>query len=548
MGKNSHMNGLIGIFGKHKLLVLIIVLGVLLRFYSLSTIPISLNQDETALGYNAYSLLRTGADEYGKVLPLSLKSFGDWKLPVYPVLDILPIAVFGLTEFAVRFPSAVAGVFLIPLIYILANQIFQNRKISLFAAFFMSVSPWGVFFSRIAYEANIATAMFVGGLIFFLMYFIRKKSPYWLIFTSILWGLTLFTYHAFVVFTPLFFIGSIYLLFIRKKLNRLLLLPLAVFLFFVILSAYSTLSSGSIGKLSSTSLFDDKYMLDQRVNVIRGDKAPEPLLIKKVLHNNFSAVLYQIGQNYISTYSPNFLFDKGGEKLLHNIGKFGNFYLFDALLMILGIIGIFYAREKRLEILILWFLVGPIPSAITTDAPSSTRLFLMLPAFILVMSYGAYLIVRYLSGKNYIYKTALVFLVLAFMVNFIYFIDAYFVHMNYHKARDFHYGYKQVVELADKYPNYKVVMYDPTNFPYISFLFYNKYDPLKFRHEVSYYPANFGPFYYVKSFGRFNFVDNIDYEHLESNTLYIDYRGIRTEDYKILDPEGDPIFKYFFKQ
>jgi hypothetical protein len=91
-------------------------------------------------------------------------------------------------------------------------------------------------------------------------------------------------------------------------------------------------------------------------------------------------------------------------------------------------------------------------------------------------------------------------------------------------------------------------MYDPTNFPYISFLFYNKYDPKKFREEVKYYPDNFGPFYYVKSFGRYNFVDNIDYEHLEKNTIYIDYRGIRNEDYKILDPSGEPVFKYFFKE
>lgn len=542
------MKRIIRLVGGNKLLVLIVVLGIALRFYSLSTIPISLNQDETALGYNAYSLLRTGADEYGKVLPLSLKSFGDWKLPAYPVLDILPIFVFGLTEFAVRLPSALAGVILIPLVYILAGQIFQKRRVSLLAAFFMSVSPWGIFFSRIAYEANIATAMLVAGLICFLRYYYEKKSNNWLIATAFLWGLTLFTYHAFVVFTPLFFIGSAYLLVKNRKFDRSILIPAGIFLFFVGLSTYSTLSSGSIGKLSSTSLFDDKYMLDQRVNAIRGDKSPESLLMKKILHNNYSAVLYQIGQNYVSTYSPSFLFDKGGEKLLHNIGNFGNFYLFDALLLVIGFIGMLFEREKRLDILILWFVVGPIPSAITTDAPSSTRLFLMLPAFILVASYGAHTILKYLSGKNYFYKAALAFLVLAFFVNVIYFLDSYFIHMNYHKARDFHYGYKQVVQLADKYPSYKVVMYDPTNFPYISFLFYDKYDPLKFRQEATYYPANFGPFYYVRSFGRFNFVDNIDYEHLERNTLYIDYRGIRTEDYKILDPEGEPIFKYFFKQ
>jgi 4-amino-4-deoxy-L-arabinose transferase-like glycosyltransferase len=533
----------------HYLLIAIVLFAAILRLYNLSVIPISLNHDETAIGYNAYSILKTGADEYGKFLPLSLKSFGDWKLPFYPLIDIVPILLFGLTEFAVRLPSAIAGIALIPLIYLLANQLFKNKKISLLASFFMAVSPWGIFFSRIAYEANVATLMLVGGLVCFLNFYYEKKNGYWLLPVALLWGLTLFTYHAFMVFMPLFALALFVLLFKKFGRNKFILISGLLFVFFIVLSAFSTLTSGSIGKLSSTSLFDDKHMLNERVNVIRGDKSPEVLLVKKILHNNFSAVFYQIGQNYVSTFSPTFLFDKGGEKLLHNIGNFGNFYLIDALLFILGLILMFYNREKRLAIFVLWFSLGPFPSAITVDAPSSTRLFLMLPVFILIIAYGAYSVLEFAFAKKHLSRFLIgLSLVFLFFVNVVYFLDSYFVHMNYHKAQDFHYGYKEVVELANKYPSYKVVMYDPTNFPYISFLFYNKYDPVKFRKEVSYYPENFGPFYYVKSFGRYSFVDDIDYEHLEQDTLYIDYRGIRNEDYKILTPDGTPIFKYFFKQ
>ncbi len=535
-------------FLRNYLLIAIILFAAVLRLYNLSSIPISLNQDETALGYNAYSLLKTGADEYGRFMPLSLKSFGDWKLPVYPLLDTIPILFIGLNEFSVRLPSALAGIALIPLIYLLSSQIFKNKKVSLLASFFMAVSPWGIFFSRVAYEANIATVMLVGGLICFFNFYYEKKKGYWLIPAALLWGLTIFTYHAFVVFMPLFAIALFALLFKKFLKDKYVFVASLIFVFFVGLSVFSTLTSGSIGKLSSTSLFDDKQMLDQRVNVIRGDKAFEIEVVKKALHNKYAAVLYQIGQNYISTFTPSFLFDKGGQKLMHNIGNFGNFYLLDALFLAIGLVALFYYREKRIVPLVAWFVLGPIPSAITVDAPSSTRLFLMLPAFIIVSSYGAYQIMSFkLQKKSFVPSVVKTILGIFFIINFVYFVDAYFVHMNYHKARDFHYGYKEVVELANKYPNYNVEMYDPTNFPYISFLFYNKYDPVQFRREVKYYPDNFGPFYYVKSFGRFMFVDNIDYEHLQKNTLYIDYRGIRTEDYKILDPEGEPIFKYFFK-
>ncbi|HSW75705.1 MAG TPA: hypothetical protein VLG50_01565, partial [Candidatus Saccharimonadales bacterium] len=73
-------------------LLVILFAAAFLRLYQLSSIPGSLNQDEAAIGYNAYSILKTGADEHGKFLPLSLQSFGDWKLPVYEYIDIPFIA------------------------------------------------------------------------------------------------------------------------------------------------------------------------------------------------------------------------------------------------------------------------------------------------------------------------------------------------------------------------------------------------------------------------------------------------------------------------
>ena len=60
-------------------LILILVIAVLLRFWQINTLP-SLNPDEAALGYNAYSLLKTGKDEHGISWPLHFKSFSDYKV------------------------------------------------------------------------------------------------------------------------------------------------------------------------------------------------------------------------------------------------------------------------------------------------------------------------------------------------------------------------------------------------------------------------------------------------------------------------------------
>ena len=59
-------------------LFLIILLAFFLRIIKVGSLP-ALYTDEAAFGYNAYSILKTGRDEYNQPLPLILRSFGDYK-------------------------------------------------------------------------------------------------------------------------------------------------------------------------------------------------------------------------------------------------------------------------------------------------------------------------------------------------------------------------------------------------------------------------------------------------------------------------------------
>ena len=62
---------------KEKLILIITILAAFfIRFYNYNYPP--LLWDEAALGYNAYSILKTGRDEYGQYFPLIFKSFGDY--------------------------------------------------------------------------------------------------------------------------------------------------------------------------------------------------------------------------------------------------------------------------------------------------------------------------------------------------------------------------------------------------------------------------------------------------------------------------------------
>src|SRR5687767_298243 len=103
-------------------LFLILLIASVLRFYNLDQIPSGFHSDEASFGYNAYSIIQTGKDEYGENFPLILKSFGDYKGAIYSYLAIPSILAFGLTEFAVRLPTAVFGILFVLFSYLLAFQ------------------------------------------------------------------------------------------------------------------------------------------------------------------------------------------------------------------------------------------------------------------------------------------------------------------------------------------------------------------------------------------------------------------------------------------
>src|SRR3972149_866909 len=209
-------------------LIFIIILATVLRFYQLGQNPPSLNWDETAHGYNAYSILKTGRDEYGYRLPLSFRSFDDYKPPIYTYLVVPSIAVFGLNDFAVRFPSAFLGVLAVLFSYLMVFELFKRKEIALLAAFFLAISPWHLQFSRVAFETNSATFWSVLGTWAFLQGSANtgKKFVLWMSLSAFAFGANLFMYHNARVFIPIYTLMLIFLH--RRKLLqsiRLLILP-----------------------------------------------------------------------------------------------------------------------------------------------------------------------------------------------------------------------------------------------------------------------------------------------------------------------------------
>ena len=138
------------------LLVAITLTAAILRLFHLDTVPPGVNRDEASIGITASSLFTTGKDEYGRTLPLSFESFGDWKLPLYIYTTIPFVKALGLTELAVRLPSALFGIASVVAIFFLANLLFASEVIALMAALSLALSPWHIHISRVESEAIVA--------------------------------------------------------------------------------------------------------------------------------------------------------------------------------------------------------------------------------------------------------------------------------------------------------------------------------------------------------------------------------------------------------
>jgi len=502
------------------LLFLILLFATGLRLYKLSEIPPGLNRDEAAIGYTAFSLLETGKDEYGKLWPISLKSFGDWKLPVYVYLTIPSVAIFGLNEFAVRLPSVICSLLTIIFVYFLTKKIFKSNAIALTICTLISISPWNIFFSRVASEAN-ATVLLVTIAIF--TFFVTEKKFYWLILGSICLGLSLLTYHGNHVFTPLLFIGCL-ILFKNKFLSKPWgWVSVGVFCIISIFIYGQTLFSADKTKISGLTPLGDISLVHENINLNRIIYPNQ--FFGRLLNNKVIFLGEQITKNYLQSFSPEFLFISGGTNLQHNIPDFGNLYKIEGVLILIGLFLLFYRKEKTAWFWLYWILISPIAGSLTKDAPHSARMYAIIPAIYVIIGYG--LIKGLNLIKNLRIKKIVILIVgLAFIVDIGLFTGRYFILFSYKAYKSWGLAYKEMILKLDIYKsNYDLIYISrPDYSPYIYYLFYNQASPQLFQTYAIHYPETSEGFSHVKSFdGVVYEKNNWTDELLIPDNLYIDW-------------------------
>jgi len=474
---------------KNLLLISLVLLALTSRLLLLNHFPPSPNWDEVSLGYNAYSLLLTGRDEWGAAFPVILRAFGDYKLPGYAYFSVLPTALLGLNTASVRLTSVLAGTLSIVLVYLVTQKILNRTWVSFLAGLLLTASPWSWFLSRIALEANLANMLFL--LAICLLLFRRR------FLSMVFFGLTVWTYNSYRIFTPLFLLAN-FRLFTRKHilLGGIFIVPMLIQL---------ATASGQARYKWMTLV--DSGAVSQIISLRSSSRFSSA--VTRLLYNRVTYFGYKFSANYLSHFSPRFLFFSGGSNYQFNIPKTGLIYAFLLPFYFLEIAAVIITRHPNRKLLLSWLLLAPVAGSLTRDAPHTLRFITILPLPFILIAYSWAQYSAFLKNQAFrtgIYIVFALCLIISSVNYFYYQVPKY----NREYSWVWQYGYREVADyLKIHYQEFdEILITKKYGEPHEFVLFFWPWSPDKYQQDQNLTRYFRSDWYWVDGFDKFRFVDD----------------------------------------
>lgn len=472
-------------------LLLILILGLFFRIYNLSSIPPSASLDEASIGYNAYSLLRTGADEYDNRFPLLLRAYDDWRPALYVYLVIPCIKIFGLNIFAVRLPSVILSIFTMIATYFLTKAILNNQEylmnkkinnktIALLTTLLLAISPWHIYLSRLGHEANAGLAFFI----FAMTFFIKRN----LFLSFLFFTLSFMSYQSEKIFVPLMLL-SIVLIYKNELVKFKKQLFLSLILCLIILTPFirETLSPHALIRFQATNIISankarfDKNAINLKQAVDTGDN------LRKIIYNRRILIARIIFEGYTSHFNHSWLFaNQFNDK--HKIPGIGLMYFWEMPVLIIGLIILIIKKIdwKIKMLLILWLLISPISAAVTTDSPHAMRSYTFLPVVQIISALGIISIFNLLKNR-FLQISSFVFFITLIITSLICLYKQYFIVFPKTQSSSFQYALSKAIPFVLNIQKFheNVIFSNQNNLyqSYMFFLFYSQYDPAVYQKE-----------------------------------------------------------------
>ncbi len=462
----------------------IIILAVFFRFYALTRVPPSPSLDEVSIGYNAYSILQTGKDEYGTPYPMLLRAYDDYRPALYVYLTIPFVKILGLTAVSVRLPSVLLSVLTVYLVYSIGRMIGKKycsyERLGDIAAVLLAISPWHIYISRLGHEANLGLMLFVLGVYLFLQAVLLGKKSAW-IWGAVVFAMSLHGYQSDKIISPLILISGA-IAFHKEiwRMRRHVLIASALGVLIALPAVLAAVSPEGLLRFRGTSAFsqDSPDMVSATKAYVaareKGDTAG------KLLYGKAGTYIGIFTKNYVSHFAPGWVF-AGSDREAHKVPGMGLLYLWEAPFLLLGIWALIKSKlPAGLKwFLFSWILVSPVPAAVTTQSPHAMRAYALAPAALLIEALGFWWVIRRFSPRQLQILAAVVGIVVAQGLTV--FWRGYFVRFPVEQSDSFQYALRSAIDYAKAQSSqYEAVQFSNQGSLYQSymfFLYYTKFDP-----------------------------------------------------------------------
>ncbi len=446
---------------KNKLLWSIFLIALLLRVVFLGRLPVGFHVDEVRVGWNAYSIFRTGEDDRGNSLALYYNTFGDYRPAGIFYLTIPSIFLFGLNEFAVRFPSALIGAMTVFPLYLLTGKLIDStankKRVGLIASFLLAISPWHIVASRATSEVVISTFFAICGI-----YFLLKRNA---LGSVGMFFVSYFFYHSIRLLAPLF----VLIMLVHSNQHRSQ--RIKVFIAISLVTLFLISNTTGRGRFAQVSVFKQE-------KIAQVLSATDAKVFKTVFDNKY--VIY--GERFLGEYAQYFSFDfLVGDNVLPKRYSTPHTGLMTYSGFVLLAIGAYTVLKVGANKLVLWLLIAaPLTAALTSeDSPNMHRAFLMLPFITIIIAIAIEKL--WASGKTQ--RGFLYFLI------FVELLSLHHFGMSYTTRTAEEVGFVRnisaknlVVYLNEVKDNYeKVIVTNDPDDPYPWYAFYSKQDPAEFN-------------------------------------------------------------------
>jgi 4-amino-4-deoxy-L-arabinose transferase-like glycosyltransferase len=413
-------------------IILLTITAILFRTINLSNLPWGFHVDELDAGYIGRYIFVHGVDIFGHPWPLIFDKFGDFRPAGIFYLSGLSTFLFGVNEFAVRFPGALLGGLTVIGIYLLAEILFQNKFKAICTAFVLAFMPWHIVLSRATSEAIVGLFLLIFGIAYILTGLIKRNHKLTIIGGIMLLVSYLF-YHSFRFLVPILVFPLIFYPGLLKESKKYaILISIVTFS----LSLFLSFTAFGKGRLNQVIFWNNPVLPNTFVSLINGDGSGN-VLMARTFHNKIIIYGREFFAQYVSYFSPKFLFVSGGLPDRYFVPDQGVLLIMFIPLLIAGFIALIQVKIplwNKLYIIVL-LLVSPIPAALTyEDTPNIHRAILMVIPYVLICGLGLGFIYEKLFPKIIIQKIITVVFIILLSIESVYFLHQYAYHQPAHKS------------------------------------------------------------------------------------------------------------------